>query len=372
MRVLVILSSLVISCVALGMTVWTLQSSRSSEAGHAMEDGRAPQTRLHDLERRVENSLSMLEERNGALLLPEVSRDNEGEGSVSEPRRIEERVADLEARLEVLEFLMEAQGEDPVTRGRSYLVSRSWRVRREGIRMLRDLGLDDPQNLDEILRLLNDPEPEVREEALKALGDEEKIESVSRMTALLADGAPGVREEAIESLAEILVEKGSEADVAGIAGRILERLTDDDRDVREEAAEALGRLKVQSAVDGLVRCLEDPEEQVREDALESLVRIKNPAAIGPLRKLYADPGGMEPIAVAAALKELGDDELFRRETTRLARLVSVGENAQIRWEALKTLAEYAGEDYRSVLEEALQDPSAIVRSEAEKVLESLR
>lgn len=72
---------------------------------------------------------------------------------------------------------------------------------------------------------------------------------------------------------------------------------------------------------------------------------------------------------AIALYRLGDREPFRREAeTLVATLIDPESNERDRGRAARTLASVARDEYREVLNRALQDPSERVRREVERAL----
>ena len=144
--------------------------------------------------------------------------------------------------------------------------------------------------------LVRDPEPKVRVELVKALRQLRDLDGVPALVTLLGDGDPKIREESIGTLVEIL----SDAQRSGPVGRFLEifadehdrgsagptvkvdeavyhglagALRDEQADIREEAALALGILDGKSAVKDLVASLQDPSPGVRGKAATAIGQI---------------------------------------------------------------------------------------------------
>jgi len=66
---------------------------------------------------------------------------------------------------------------------------------------------------------------------------------------------------------------------------------ENDYDVREAAADALGEIGDPRAVEPLIAALGDPDGDVREAAAEALGTIGDPRAVGPLTAALKDPSG---------------------------------------------------------------------------------
>jgi len=69
---------------------------------------------------------------------------------------------------------------------------------------------------------------------------------------------------------------------------LIDVLTNKDKTVRKNAAEALGRIKDNRAVEPLINVLQDADMSVRHDAVEALGEIKDPRSIEPLCSLLKD------------------------------------------------------------------------------------
>jgi HEAT repeat protein len=287
---------------------------------------------------------------------PEPEEAGEEVGEPGEPlEEVEARVAALEERIEGLE-------EDPLRRGYAFLSSESPELRREGIRGLRRVARFDPEARAAIRRSLRDVNPRVRREALEALGDIQDKESVPEMMELLADQDAAVRRDAIEALGEC------EAAEAGLA--IAQHLADTDERIRESAADVLGQLKSQDAGDLLRNALKDASEDVRGEAIASLAEAGVKSAVPDLRKMYDEgtTGGRNRMRLVLALRRLGDDAPFRHEIERLSRTALGDADERARSQALRELASFARNEARAIFSQALEDPSALVRREAERIL----
>ena len=131
----------------------------------------------------------------------------------------------------------------------------------------------------------------------------------------MADGID--RDVVISSLREVLQRDNSLSRCCAIRGlarlnakdtqsykRLIDALLDPDPDVRVDAAEALGRLKVEAAVGPLLDNIEgDPEGDVRIAAIKALGEIRSDAAVERLIRCVEESGYPE-------LDQLLDDDGF--------------------------------------------------------------
>jgi HEAT repeat protein len=85
-------------------------------------------------------------------------------------------------------------------------------------------------------------------------------------------------------------------------------LHDDNADVRASAAETIGDLETERAVDILAEGLEDPNEDVREAVVDALIEIGGKQALPALQRALQD--GNEDIreAAADAIEEIKEDK----------------------------------------------------------------
>jgi hypothetical protein len=76
---------------------------------------------------------------------------------------------------------------------------------------------------------------------------------------------------------------------------------------RAEAVEALGRLRVDRAVPGIIIALDDPHEDVRTVAARALAAVGDPRAIAPLAHALADPSRWTLSLIAESLMAMGPE-----------------------------------------------------------------
>ncbi|MFU8837972.1 MAG: HEAT repeat domain-containing protein [Thiohalomonadaceae bacterium] len=181
------------------------------------------------------------------------------------------------------------------------------------LRELRVPGAQGPA-----LSLLEHPDARVRREAVGVLA---YLKAADVLMALMGsarrDGDPEVRRAAMGSLVFSSSDRALETLVDG--------LSDEHWQVREEAAFVIGKLAPASAVEPLIGAMEDEYWQVRLKAAGSLGRLKNPLAIP---------------ALGAALAY---------------------EVSNLRKEAVGAMGEIASSEALPFLEKALEDPDPDVR-----------
>ena len=77
-------------------------------------------------------------------------------------------------------------------------------------------------------------------------------------------------------------------------------LGDEEGDVRERAAWALGRIRDDAALDGLLELLRDPVREVRERAAWALGTLRNPVAVDGLVAALDDADALHEVIEALA------------------------------------------------------------------------
>ena len=156
--------------------------------------------------------------------------------------------------------------------------------------------------------LVRDPDAKVRLEVVRALRALRDVSAVPAVVTSLGDGEKQIREEAIGSLVEIYTgrdrgnpvgrfldlfsdefDRSSIAPYTGADSSVIQalaaKLRDEDKDIREEAALALGILNGTEALPALAAALQDPEPAVRGAAATAIGKIgtaENGKALIPL------------------------------------------------------------------------------------------
>jgi HEAT repeat protein len=216
-------------------------------------------------------------------------------------------------------------------------------VREEAARALGRIGSPDPQAVDALVARLRDPQSTVRPDAATALGQIGDPRAVPALVEGLACPLPEVQDACARALAAFekppratktirrlrSIEDASD----GLAvGDLIVRLDDPDALVREEAARALGRIGSHAAVDALVHRLRDPQSTIRSDAALALGHIGDPRAIPALTECLNDRSPEVQDACARALGDIGGRQSIRHllrllEEKRPERLMAAGAEA---------------------------------------------
>ena len=355
------------SCAAAAISLALLLDGASKSTDPASPAPLDLEARLGNLERAVSARLDRIEARlSAARLAPRPSSAQVEEGSAAETAEktesdtpdatfdgLEKRVATLEERVRGLE-------QDPIQRGYAFLESESDELRRQGVRALARVARMDPEARAAIRRALADASPLVRREALEALGNIRDKESVPSMVDLLADSDEAVRRRAISAL--------EECEATDAAPSIAQLLSDPADRIRVAAADALGVLKSADSGDLLLKALQDSNDEVRGEAIASLGEAGVKSAIPALRRMYEEGASPHRTRLLLALRSLGDEGPIRLEIERLSRTALVDPDERVRSQALRALGSLARGEARPILRKALEDPSAEVRREAERLL----
>ncbi|MEW5806886.1 MAG: HEAT repeat domain-containing protein [Acidobacteriota bacterium] len=192
-----------------------------------------------------------------------------------------------------------------------------------------NLGVAESRRaIDPLAKLIADPVPEVRVRSAKALGNMKGIAAAKPLvqalaepnrwsTIRIADILSSMGKEVVDELMQCFRECPIHAKIAAIdiLGRIkslhtvsflVERLSDQNSDIRARAAHALGAIGDPSCYKELIVALEDKEWPVRAMAAKALGKIKVPEAIQPLCKILGDSQWWVRANTAEALKSMGD------------------------------------------------------------------
>lgn len=150
--------------------------------------------------------------------------------------------------------------------------------------------LGDAGALDTLVAALGDPDPAVRWEAARALGELDDRRAVEPLAAALAgDAGAGVRATAAGALGLIGDRGALAALAAGLAPGEPEQ-------VRAACAEAFGDLWDPEAEPALITALDDPSPSVRHAAANALCQSGSPRALPKLREIAACDHGTVPQA----------------------------------------------------------------------------
>ncbi|HJP58770.1 MAG TPA: M56 family metallopeptidase [Gemmatimonadaceae bacterium] len=184
----------------------------------------------------------------------------------------------------------------------------------------------------------------------------------------------------------------------GVVNALIERLADENADVRRAAASSLGKLKDSRAVPGLIGALKDRDAKVRAAAAEALAEFEDARAIAPLTELLNDQStevkqqALESLShfddnvpSAPIVRLLADpDEDVRQNaahltgklrdrsaTGALAKLVG-DPSANVRQAAIEAIGELGDPAAAVALAPALSDADPDVREQALSAIEDLK
>lgn len=171
-------------------------------------------------------------------------------------------------------------------------------VRQAAIGALNSLGQARMEQ--DMKRLLDDPNPHVRESAARIAGYFGYAACASRLLERLNDEDESVRRAAIETLPYL---QDTEA-----APLLDAALSDRSPKIRAAAAQSLGNLDDEVSLPGLTRALRDSDSWVRYYAARSLGQLRNAGMLDPLcAVLSTDPAPQVRIAAAEALGRIGGE-----------------------------------------------------------------
>jgi HEAT repeat protein/beta-lactamase regulating signal transducer with metallopeptidase domain len=148
---------------------------------------------------------------------------------------------------------------------------------------------------------------------------------------------------------------------------VMERLRDEDAEVRQAAAHALGRLRDPASIDALVRALDDEDEDVRHSALDALSNFERGVAAAPIRRLLASPDAEMRATAVGMLGDMKD----RASIPEITRLTS-DMNEDVRHRALHALEELDAPIADDVIARVLEDRVADLRQVGAEIAGSRR
>lgn len=153
------------------------------------------------------------------------------------------------------------------------------------------------RSIDELIRLLNDKDDFVVEEAMGEL-EIRKDESLDPLIEALSHRKKGIRLNAATLLGGFANPKSIPA--------LIERLKDNNKLVRREASTALSRMG-ESAVLPLIETLDDEDWRVRGAAAWALGNLGDKRALKHLEKLLSDESGYVKSGAESAINTINRD-----------------------------------------------------------------
>lgn len=180
-------------------------------------------------------------------------------------------------------------------------------ARIHGIWGLAQLGRKDPEAVTPLIGYLNDPDPEIRAQAARMLGDVKSKTGGDSLIPLLEDEEPRVRFFAAEALGRMGLREAVEPIV-----KMLEANDEEDHYLRLAGAIALERIGDEQAIASLAS---HPSRAVRIAAVVALRRLES---AGVVRFLQDD----DEEVVTNAARAINDDRLIEEGVADLAAMLS--------------------------------------------------
>lgn len=222
--------------------------------------------------------------------------------------------------------------------------------------------------------LVRDPEPKVRMEVVRALRELRDLSAGPALCTSLKDGDPKIREEAISALVELYSERertspvdrfldlfSDEYDRASVPpytdvdpqvfAALGVALRDEEKEIRKEAALALGILDGRPALKDLIEALQDPDPGVRGAAVTAIGKVGASADGKPLIPLLADESGEVRNRVLQALGVLR----VREAGPALRELYEANKRRELGGRVLASLSRIADPSQADLFKELLPD-----------------
>lgn len=213
-------------------------------------------------------------------------------------------------------------------------------------------------DFNEVIRALQAPDADTREEAARALGELKDPRGVTPLISALEDQNHFVRREAAKSLGHLGNERAIPA--------LIQALKDNDRASREGAAEGLADMK-EKALGPLINALKDPDWHVRMGVLVSLRIIGDKKAIPDITVALTDENRFVRREAVKSLGRIGDERMVGPLAHALR-----DEDRSVRMRAVGALAKHGGDAVIEPLIGALGDSDSGVRLRAVQALEELK
>jgi HEAT repeat protein len=228
--------------------------------------------------------------------------------------------------------------------------------------------------------LVHDPEVKVRMEVVKAIRQLREPAAVPALVTSMRDGDSAIREEAIGTLVELYADRERASAVSRFLGlfsyefdrssippyvvvdpsviQALGRaLRDEDKDIREEAALALGILNGTAALKELTASLQDPEPGVRGAAAAAIGKIGSTAHGRALIPLLADTSST---VRHRALQAIGVLKV-REAGPALREMYEANRRKELGLKVLETLSRVADPGMADLFQQLVQDPDPAKR-----------
>jgi HEAT repeat protein len=263
---------------------------------------------------------------------------------------------------------------------------------KQKIRQLRDLGRQGSQAIERVAPFLQDPDAEVRREAVKALVQIGTVRSLDPLVAACRDNDPEVQIRAVDGIVNFYlpgyVARGLSATLrrAGnlITGRWSEGANEDviepdtpvrleivsaisrlaeggaSLDSRANALRALGILRARQALPVLVEALRTKDSRLIFEALIAIQKIRDRSVAARVAFLVRDLDEKVQLAAIETAGLLGS----REAVPQLLRVLDSPRNRQVRRAAVLALAQIAQPEARSQFLALIGDPDEHIRAAA--------
>ncbi len=229
----------------------------------------------------------------------------------------------------------------------------------------------NPDELEMILRLLNDPDAQVKREAVNSLGKLGDVRAVPELVRLLKqDESSAMRQASAYALGRLCDETNRKI----ILDALIEASKKDKTiEVREAAAFSLGSIGGEQAEKRLIDLLKAKKEDIRviRTAAERLGELKSIDAVDPLLELLKNDKPELRRAAVIALGTIGDRRAMKPLLYKLK-----DEDVYVRTEVSRALEKFETRDNTSQesddLIKGLEDASPRVRIESAQKLTELK
>ncbi len=234
----------------------------------------------------------------------------------------------------------------------------------------------------ELVKLLGEKDPQIRQYALQALTRLKAKEAVPDLVRLIAEGDAATVAMAANALGSLRAPESVpglvkfahhdkavvRANIARTLGQVRSRdaipallglLEDPDASVRVQAVAALPLVQAKEAVPALIRLLKDPEQGVRTQAVSALGSLATRDAVPEIVKLFADANAGVRRQALEAVTQLGTAE----DAPQVAHLLKDSDR-NVREAALETLVGLGARGSSPEVLLLLSDPDKGVRTRA--------
>lgn len=189
------------------------------------------------------------------------------------------------------------------------------------------VGMGGADMMERFRGMVADPEPLNRLMAVYALGNMGAEEAREDLEHALEDEVPDIRKVALEALASSCAEDEESMSL------VVNRLSDENKDVRLAVVELLGRCPFDHVAPHIVQALADEDDWVKIRAVEALGERRVESAVPELMPLIENDNTLVALKAVEALGAIGGQTAFRALLE-----VANGENPELSGAAEEALA----------------------------------